>query len=162
MANQVYKETQSYRGTWIMYFILLVELPTIILLLTFFLLAEDKAEVGFALAIVGGMMSLIFLFIFNLKLETRIDQNGISFKYFPFVRSWRKYPKKSIKTISVINYNPITNYGGWGLKGNSTTKAYSILGDRGLLFDVGEEKNIMIGTMKAKELEEYLSSWKEV
>jgi hypothetical protein len=161
MANQVYKETQSYRGTWIIYLIILIELPTIILLLTFYLLAEDKAEMGVALTIVAGTMALIFLFIFNLRLETRIDQNGISFKYFPFIRSWRKYPKESIKTITVINYSPITDFGGWGLKGNKTTKAYSITGNQGLLFDVGENKKIMIGTMKAKELEEYLSTWKE-
>jgi hypothetical protein len=161
MANQVYKETQSYRGTWIIYLIILIELPTIILLLTFYLLAEDKAEMGVALTIVAGTMALIFLFIFNLRLETRIDQNGISFKYFPFIRSWRKYPKESIKTITVINYSPITDFGGWGLKGNKTTKAYSITGNQGLLFDVGENKKIMIGTMKAKGLEEYLSTWKE-
>lgn len=161
MANQVYKETQSYRGTWIIYLIILVQLPTIILLLTFYLQAEDKAEMGVTLAVVAGTMALIFLFIFNLSLEIRIDQNGISFRYFPFIRSWRKYPKESIKTITIINYSPITDFGGWGLKGNKTTKAYSILGDQGLLFDVGEEKKIMIGTMKAKELEEYLSSWNE-
>jgi hypothetical protein len=161
MANQVYKETQSYRGTWIIYLIILIELPTIILLLTFYLQAEDKAEMGVTLTIVAGTMALIFLFIFNLRLETRIDQNGISFKYFPFIRSWRKYPKESIKTITVINYSPITDFGGWGLKGNKTTKAYSITGNQGLLFDVGENKKIMIGTMKAKGLEEYLSTWKE-
>ena len=161
MANQVYKEVQSYRGTWVLYLIILVELPTIILLLTFYLKAEDKAEMGVALTVIAGTMALIFLFIFNLRLETRIDQNGISFKYFPFIRSWRKYPEESIKTVTVINYSPVMDYGGWGIKGNKTTKAYSILGDQGLLFDVGEKKKIMIGTMRAKELEQYLSSWKE-
>ncbi len=161
MADQVFKEVQSYRGTWIIYFILLVELPTIILLLTFYFHADDKAEMGIALTVVGGTLALIFVFIFNLRLETRIDQNGVSIKYFPFIRSWRKFPKTSIKTITVINYSPITDYGGWGLKGNKTTKAYSIIGDQGLLFDVGEKKKIMIGTMKAKELEEFLTNWKE-
>ena len=116
---------------------------------------------GVALTVIAGTMALIFLFIFNLRLETRIDQNGISFKYFPFIRSWRKYPEESIKTVTVINYSPVIDYGGWGIKGNKTTKAYSILGDQGLLFDVGEKKKIMIGTMRAKELEEYISSWKE-
>jgi len=106
-------------------------------------------------------MALIFLFIFNLKLEIQISQHGISFKYFPFIRSWRKYPKESIKTITVINYGPTTDYGGWGIKGSKTTKAFSILGDQGLLFDIGEKKKIMVGTMKANKLEEYLSSWKE-
>jgi len=161
MANQVYKETQTYRGSWVIYFLLLVELPTILLLLIFLIQAEDKSEMGIALAVVTGTMSLVFLFIFNLKLETRIDQYGVSFSYFPFIRTWRKYPREKIKSISVISYSPMTDYGGWGLKGNSTTKAYSVLGDKGLLFDVGEKKKIMIGTMRAQQLEEFLSSWKE-
>ena len=144
-----------------MYFILLVELPTLVLLLVFFIQAEDKTEMGIALSVVGGTLTLILLFILNLKLETRIDQIGVSFKFFPFVRTWRKYPKAKIKSISVVNYSPITDFGGWGLKGNSTTKAYSILGDMGLLLDVGEKKKIMIGTMKATELKDFLSSWKE-
>ena len=161
MASQVYRETQTYRGTWVMYLILLIELPTLVLLLVFFVQAKDKTEMGIALSVVGGTLTLILLFIFNLKLETRIDQIGVSFKFFPFVRNWRKYPKEKIKSITVVNYSPITDFGGWGLKGNSTTKAYSILGDMGLLLDVGEKKKIMIGTMKANELKDFLSSWKE-
>jgi len=161
MVNQVYKETQTYRGTWVMYFILMIELPTLILLLVFFIQAEDKTEMGIALSVVGGTLSLILLFIFNLKLETRIDQNGVSFSYFPFVRTWRKYPREKIQSISVISYSPITDYGGWGLKGNKSTKAYSILGNQGILIDTGEKKKILIGTSKVKELKEYLENWKE-
>ena len=144
-----------------MYFILMVELPTIILLLVFFFQADDKREMGIALLVVGGTMSLVLLLLFNLKLKTRIDQSGVSFSYFPFIRTWRKYPKETIQAISVIKYSPISDYGGWGLKGNSTTKAYSILGDSGLLLDIGEKKKIMIGTLKHDELKEFLLSWKE-
>ncbi len=161
MATQVFKETQTYRGTWIMYLIVLVEIPTLILLLTLFFKEENKTEMGIALGLVTITMAFIFLLLFNLKLETRIDQFGISFRYFPFINSWRKYPFDQIKKLEVINYSPITDYGGWGLKGNSTTKAYSILGDQGLLLDVGEKKKIMIGTMKAKELEQFLLSREE-
>ncbi len=87
MANQACKEVQSHRGTWILYLIILIELPTIILLLTFYLKAADKAEMGLALTVIASKMALISLFIFNLKLATRIDQNGISFKNFPFIES---------------------------------------------------------------------------
>ena len=68
VSNQIYKETQTYRGTWVMYFILLIELPTLVLLLVFFIQAEDKTEMGIALSVVGGTLTLILLFIFNLKL----------------------------------------------------------------------------------------------
>jgi hypothetical protein len=161
MANHVFKETQTYRGTWVMYLIIMIEFPVLLLLLIFFIQAEDKAEMGFALIFAGSIISLLFLLLMNLKLETRIDQMGVSFKYFPFINAWRKYPREKIHSISVLAYSPISDFGGWGIKGNTTTKAYSILGDKGLLLDVGEKKKILIGTMKAKELEDYLFTWKE-
>lgn len=161
MASQVFNEEQTYRGTWVMYLILLLELPTLILLLVLFFQAEEKSEMGTALIVVVSSLFLIFLLIFNLKLETRIDDYGLSYRYFPFIRNWRKIEKSQILSIGVINYSPITDYGGWGLKGNKTAKAYSILGDEGVLIDIGEKKKIMIGTSKAKELRTYLENWKE-
>lgn len=161
MAYRVFNESQTYRGTWVAYFLLLVELPTLLLLLFFFFTAEDKSEMGIALSVMIVVMGGIFLFIFNLKLETRIDDAGVSFRFFPFINAWRKYTPEQIQSIQVINYSPITDYGGWGLKGNKTTKAYSILGDEGLLLDVRGKKKIMIGTMKAKELKEFIENWRE-
>ncbi|WP_296703984.1 hypothetical protein, partial [Algoriphagus sp.] len=113
------------------------------------------------LAFVFITLILILLFISNLKLETRLDDFGVSFRYFPFIRNWRKIDKTNILSIGVINYSPLTDYGGWGLKGNKTTKAYSILGTEGLLIDIGEKKKIMIGTSKAKQLRLFLENWKE-
>lgn len=161
MTIGVFNEEQTYRGTWVIYLLILIELPTLILLLVLLFNSKDKSEMGLVLALVLGTLGFVLLLILNLKLETRIDQSGVSFRYFPFIQSWRKFPKETIQSISVINYSPITDYGGWGFKGNKTTKAYSILGDRGLLLDVGEKKKIMIGTLKAKELEAYLINWRE-
>jgi hypothetical protein len=133
MTNSVFIEEQTYRGTWVIYLLLLIELPTLVLILVLLFNSEDKSEIGFTLAFVISTLGLVFLLIVNLKMETRIDTYGVSFRYFPFIRSWRKFPKGTIQSISVINYSPITDYGGWGFKGNKTTKAYSILGEQGLL-----------------------------
>jgi len=162
MANRVFNETQTYRGTWVAYLIILVELPTLILLSALFFQAEDKTEMGFALGSVILAMGGVFLLVFSIQLETRIDNNGVSFKYLPFIRKWRRWTPDQIKSIEVISYSPITDYGGWGLKGNSTTKAYSVIGDKGILMDVGEKKRIMIGTERAKELTQFIEEWKEV
>ncbi|MHA7131045.1 hypothetical protein [Algoriphagus namhaensis] len=161
MATRVFKETQTYRGTWVAYFILLVELPTLALLIFLFFNTDDKGQIGTALALVVAVLGIILLLVFSLKLETRIDDHGVSFRYFPFIPNWRKYTADQIQNIQVINYSPITDYGGWGIKGNKTTKAYSILGDEGILIDVGEKKKIMIGTLKAKQLRAFLENWRE-
>jgi hypothetical protein len=161
MANRIFKESQTYHGTWVMYAIIITELPIVILLTVLYATSDDKQEMALALGVVLGTMALLLLFILNLKLQTRIDSDSLSFRYIPFIRKWRQYKKGEIKSAQVISYSPLTDYGGWGLKGNATTKAYSILGDQGLLFDVGEKKKIMIGTMKSKELKEFIDNWME-
>ncbi len=161
MANRVFNETQSYKGTWVAYFILLVELPTVILLSVLFINSEDKAGFGIAIGGIILVLGLVLLFMFSIKLETRIDDKGVSFRYFPFIRKWRRWSPEEIKSIKVISYSPISDFGGWGLKGNSTTKAYSVLGDKGLLMDVGEKKMIMIGTSREKDLTQFVEDWKE-
>lgn len=159
MANRIYKESQSYLGTWVMYVILLTEVPVLILLTVLYVTSDDKHEMAIALGVVLGTLVLVFALIFNLRLETRIDDKSVSFRYTPFILKWRQFPRERINSYQVIKYSPITDFGGWGFKGNKTTKAYSVLGDEGLLLDVGEKKKIMIGTMKAKELTAFMENW---
>lgn len=161
MANRIFKESQSYLGTWLMYVMILTEVPVLILLIVLYANSEDKQEMAVALGVVLGTMALVIILILNLKLETRIDREGVSFKYSPFIRKWRTYPREIIKSYEVINYSPLTDYGGWGIKGNKTTKVYSVLGDEGILLDVGEKKRILIGTMKSKELDSFMNIWME-
>jgi hypothetical protein len=144
-----------------MYFLLVAEVPILILLTVLYATSDEKQEMATALGVVLGTMILIFVVIFNLKLETRIDAESVSFRYFPFIRKWRRYTRKEIKSSELIKYSPIIDYGGWGFKGNKSTKAYSVLGDEGILLDVGEKKKIMIGTMKSKELRVFLENWRE-
>ena len=161
MENGIFKEEQSYLGTWVMYAIILTELPIVILLIVLYVTSDDQQDMAIALAVVIGTLVLLLLFISNLKLETRIDSNSLSFRYRPFIRKWRQFSKEEIKSIEVIKYSPLIDYGGWGFKGNKTTRAYSVLGDEGLLLDVGEKKKLLIGTMKSRELADFVENWME-
>jgi hypothetical protein len=161
MANRVFNESQSYRGTWLMYLILMLELPTLILLTVLFFTSEEKQEMGIALVFVFGIMTLAMTLIFNIKLETRIDNHGVHFRYLPFIRKWRLIKKESIRSLEVITFNPILDYAGWGMKGNKTTKLYNITGDAGILIDSGESKKTLLGTLKAQDLKTFLEDWIE-
>ena len=143
------------------YLILLVELPTLILMLVLFFSAEEKKEIGIALVFVVSILSLVLTLILNIKLETRIDDSGIHFRYLPFIRNWRLIPKDSIISADVISFKPLIDFGGWGMKVNGTTKLFNITGDQGLLIGSGESKKILIGTLKAKELKSFLEDWME-
>ncbi|TFV94756.1 hypothetical protein E4S40_12160 [Algoriphagus kandeliae] len=162
MAHQVYKESQSYRGTWLMYLLLMTEIP--MLILVFIILKTSKTdpnEIAFATAVIIGVVGLTFLLLMSIRLESRIDEVGIHYRYVPFINKWRTIPRSKIREIQVISYSPISDFGGWGIKGNRTTKAYSIIGDKGMTIHTDEKKKIMIGTQKAGELKAFLDYWQE-
>lgn len=162
MANMIFKEVQSYRGTWLMYLILIIELPMLILVGTVIWTSKpDSQEAIWLIPMIFLIMGSVFMFLMWIKLETRIDSYSIKYRYVPFFFKWKSIPKEAVKSIEVITYSPISDYGGWGLKGNSTTKAYSVLGDQGLLIDIGQKKRIMIGTQKAQELKPFIETWRE-
>lgn len=161
MHGRIFKEEQTYRGTWVMYLILMLEIPTLVLVTTLVLNSDtDQKEGIIGLVFVLFIMTMVMAFIFNLKLTTRIDSSGIHYRYFPLIK-WRKIPKEQIRSAEVISFSPLTDHGGWGIKGNSTTKAYTVIGDKGLLLDVDEKKKIVIGTQKSHELSEFIENWME-
>lgn len=161
MSYQTFHETQSYKGSWVMYLILLTEVPTFILMLVLFFTSENKQEIGIALTIVVSVMGLTIALILNISLEVKINHSGVHYRYFPFIRKWRHIPIEKIKDLKIITFNPIFDFGGWGIKRNKTTKLYNILGDQGLLIDTGEQKKTLLGTAKSKELEIFLENWRE-
>lgn len=161
MHGRIFKEEQTYKGTWVMYLILMLEIPTLIIVSLLVLNTESGDKSAFiALGFVAGIMVLVMGLILNLKLETRIDERSIQFRYFPFIK-WRHIPKEQIVTAEVITFSPLTDHGGWGIKGNKTTKAYTVIGDTGLSLDINQKKQIVLGTQKPKELGEFIKNWLE-
>ncbi|GAA0880784.1 hypothetical protein GCM10009119_37540 [Algoriphagus jejuensis] len=162
MYGRIFKEEQTYRGTWVMYLILMLEIPTLILVSVVVLSGKstDIQDGMIALISVFTIMALVMGLIFNIKLETRIDDSGIHYNYFPFVK-WRLIEKSRIHQAKIESFNPLMDHGGWGIKGNSTTKAYTVIGDSGLSIDLGEKKKVLIGTQKPKELREFIENWME-
>lgn len=162
MANRVYNESQSYKGTWVIYLLLMIEIPSFIFAAVLaFNSGKSNAESMMGIGIMLLIMVGVFVGLLSFRLKLRIDDKGVHYNFPPLINKLRTIPKSNIQEIKVIKYNPISDFGGWGLKGNSTTKAYSIIGNMGLLIDLGEKKKIMIGIQKDKELKAFLENWKE-
>lgn len=140
---------------------IMLELPSLVLVTVLTLTSKtDKVEAIVTLVVVASIMALAMALLMNIKLETRIDEKGIHYKYFPFVK-WRLVGKSQIRQVKVESFNPLMDHGGWGLKGNKTTKVYTVIGDHGLSIDLGEKKKTLIGTQKPKELRDFIENWME-
>ncbi len=87
-----------------------------------------------------------------MKLETKIDNIGIHIKFFPFHSKFISFPWESIEKIEVVTYNPLSEYGGWGLRGFKNNRAYNVSGNKGLRIFFKDDKKLLIGTLKDEEL----------
>ena len=94
----------------------------------------------------------IFGFFFSLTLHTRVDKNGISFRFFPIHRKDRFIKWESVRQVYVRKYKPIAEYGGWGFRRGKSGFAYNTAGNLGLQILLVDGKKILIGTRKPDEL----------
>ncbi len=111
------------------------------------------------LAIIGLIpLSLLFL-MSTIKFSVQINEEGINYRFYPFHLSDKKINWDDIASIYVRKYNPIREYGGWGIRTLSFTRniAYNISGNDGLQIELKNGKKILFGTQNPEELEKYLS-----
>ena len=110
---------------------------------------------------IGLYVFLFFMLLFNyffwlLKLETTIDENGIQYRFFPLQPKIKTIPWNEIQKISIRKYNPLTEYGGWGIK----LGARNVKGNIGLQLELKNGKKILIGTQKREEMERVIKMYK--
>jgi len=107
--------------------------------------------------IVTGCLTVTFLLVFlSFKLQTRIKADGIYVRFFPFHLKFRYFPWDAIRTSYVRDYKPITEYGGWGLRGFGSNRALNVSGKTGLQIEFTNGNKLLIGTNKGHELKTVL------
>jgi hypothetical protein len=88
-------------------------------------------------------------FIFFLKLKTTITKTGITISFKPFVNNKTINPS-DIDRWEVKKYNPIKDYGGWGVRYGNKAKgtAYTVKGNIGLMLFLKNRRPVLIGTQR--------------
>lgn len=119
-----------------------------------------------SLMAISGLMFLLTYFFIRLRLETRIKQDGIYYRFLPFHGPFRFHSWDNLQKCFVRKYSPILEYGGWGLRlgiyGKGT--AFNVSGNMGLQLKLSNNKRILIGTRRPEEITEVLKKlgqWKE-
>jgi hypothetical protein len=161
---KIFKEEQRFTQLWLMVLLSVSLLMPAGLIIQEYSKRNTKMTSNqFVFGLLAILASVLLIFIF--KLTTRIDEKGIHYKFFPFhlklkVINWNDISKAYVRT-----YDPIGEYGGWGLKGGlfwnkSKGKCINVSGDIGIQLELKNGKKLLVGTKKENEAKSVLETYK--
>lgn len=160
MTTRFFEEKQRFTQWWVW-----VILIAVTILVTVQLVKENTNELSTYITSFIGL-ALTYAFLLMISLQTRVDEEGIHVKMFPFHLSFVTYKWRDLYSAEVVEYSPLGDYGGWGLRISfrGKGKAFSVKGNKGIKIQTADGKTRMIGTQKAAEarlvLEHYASKIK--
>ncbi len=113
-----------------------------------------------ALIILGILLPIAIAVLFSLlKLETEVRTNGLYVRFFPFHINFKTFTAEDLSEHYARTYRPILEYGGWGIRcGWRGGRAYNVSGNQGVQLVLKDGKRLLIGSQRADELAEALSS----
>ncbi|RYU75627.1 hypothetical protein [Hymenobacter persicinus] len=92
-----------------------------------------------------------------LRLETRLDAAGISYRFFPLSR--QRLAWADVQRAEVRQYSPLGEYGGWGIRGLSgANRAYNVAGAYGLQLTLRNGHRLLLGTQQPDALRAVLAN----
>jgi hypothetical protein len=124
------------------------------------LLSKGKMEFWPDFVMVSALLISTFVLMFFIRLKTQITNDGIFYRFQPFHRKDKFIAWNDIERAYIRKYDPLSEYGGWGLKGwKRSNRAVNISGDEGLQLVLKNGRKLLIGTHTASLLQQYLDQF---
>ena len=146
---------------------LAISLPIFILIvINLYRLSGDDVSIFRALSNNLGLLFLLVLvglwvwFSAFSSLETTITEKSISLTFFPVLLSKRTILWDEVETAFVREYNPLQEFGGWGIfrvnlpiqRGLGNSRAINIKGNKGLQLVMKDGSRLLIGTQESEKI----------
>lgn len=107
-----------------------------------------------------GIVFPIMLILINLLfMRTAVTVTEVTVTFgalFPLYI--KRIPIDSVAQIEPVRYEPLKDYGGWGIRGRGGKKALNARGDLGVLLTFPDDRLMLLGTQKPHELAEALKA----
>ena len=98
----------------------------------------------------------LMIFLVSIKLKTRIDENGIHYRFVPFQLKTTHIQWNELRDAYMREYNSFYEYGGWGIRVGSAKSGKAIntsaSGRIGLQLKFKDNKLLLIGTRRPDEI----------
>lgn len=86
----------------------------------------------------------------TMTMRTRVDGKGVHIRTLYVAR--RTLPFTDIESAEAVDYRPLRDYGGWGLRLGPAGKAYNMKGDRGVQLKLKDGGGVLVGSGRSDEL----------
>jgi len=154
----LYQESQGVTQWWIWFMFFIVCFAVLYKLISSFLEISRNNDWSklIVLSIPFIILILVISLLVNMRLKTVISTHEIAWCYTPFFKKNKRIAFTEMSKISVIEYRPLAEFLGWGIRFNASTSAYTVKGNNGILIEFDSKRNILIGTQQAELVEEVL------
>jgi len=167
---KVFKESQRFNQLWLILFGLIT---VVFIGFGFFNEYKDSGEnlsndQLISMIISGSLMVVVFLLIGFIRLKTKIDENGITYQFSPFHFTPRIIPWSDLSKCYIRKYSPLSEYGGWGIRGFQTKgfwdfrnkgMAFNVRGDIGIQLEFKDGGKLLIGTQDSEKAEQVIQNY---
>lgn len=150
----MYTETQRFTQWWLWLILIGVWSSMVYSIIT------APPQTNAAVYVSFGIGILLPVLFWQMRLITRITEEGIYVRFIPFHFKEKFFAWETITASYVRTYSPLKEYGGWGIKYgfNGQGLVYNVAGNVGLQLQFKEGEAILIGTQKGEEIKQVLAA----
>ena len=137
----LFEEKQKFNQWWLWVILLVFPLLSI--------MPFNGDGINYNYVLIGIAIPLMFYFF---ELRTFVTKEGLHYQFFPFHFKKHLIKLDEIEKIEALQYSPLGDYGGWGIRYGFKGKAYNVSGNKGVKVHLTNERNILFGSQKHNEL----------
>ena len=151
----LFREVQRFRQWWLWFLISIGPLTIWVATYRRYVLGErtgTKPTPDNLMLVLWVLIGIgLPLLFYSARLVTEVRSDGLYIRFFPFHRTFLRFPVDSIKHSEARTYSPIGEYGGWGIRYGWNGKAYNVSGNEGVQFELHDGKRVLVGSQRPLE-----------
>jgi hypothetical protein len=165
MQRTYFKEEQYFSNPWFWVFLIVVFTislaPIVVPIYSELVLNKphgQNPDAVVTLLIILTVLTIIYIAVVllfrKMRLIVEIRNEGLFYRYPPFILKDRHFLKEEIANYKIRKYKPIREYNGWGLQNSwgKSGKAYNVKGNIGLQLYLKDGKRVLFGTQRGDAL----------
>jgi hypothetical protein len=115
---------------------------------------ETQSFSPWIVAVVLGVVALLAALL-TVRLTTTVTPDALSVRYGFLYKTW--VPLSEITLAEAVEYAPVREYGGWGIRGSRRRRALNARGNQGVLVTRSDGSTLLVGSQRPRELLEALA-----